>query len=170
MENKLTEILQTLQKMIGFHRQLLDLMRSERDVLIQADIQAIQTVTQNKQSILENIRRLEIDRQKLIAELASIWKKPARDLSLANIIHLIQGENLKLADQLRSASTALTVLIQRISEQNQSNATLVEQSLHHISEMKKNVLGEAVPHTDVYNPQGQKSGGMPGARLISKEA
>ena len=50
------------------------------------------------------------------------------------------------------------------------NKLLVERSLAHVHEMKKNVLGESVPHTDTYNPRGQKAAAAAGARFVSKEA
>jgi hypothetical protein len=54
--------------------------------------------------------------------------------------------------------------------QNRQNQALVEKSLGHVNEMKRNVLGETTPMANTYTPNGQKSGPVAGARLISKEA
>ena len=170
MDTKLAQIYQTLQKLVGFHRQLLEIVRLERDALLNADLKVIQDCTFAKEGLIETIRQAEAERIKHVTELAMMWKKPLRDLTITNIAIEIQGRDLKAADQLRSAHTALTVILQRITEQNRANGELVERSLKLVEQMKKNVLGEATPKANTYNPQGQKSSGAPGARLFSREA
>src|SRR5690606_37128371 len=103
-------------------------------------------------------------------DMALDWKKPLKELTLPNLIIAIQGNDPKAAEAFRSAFNALTLLIQRISDQNNDNRLLVERSLEHVGRMKKNVLGEATPRSDTYTPNGQKSNPAPGSRLLSKEA
>jgi hypothetical protein len=170
MDKSVSDIFESLQKHIGLHRQLLDVCRLERELLVQAELKSIQEITLKKQGIIEVIRVTENERLGRIGALAMKWKKPLRELSLPNLILAIQGTDPKGAEQLRSAFNALTILIQRITEQNDDNRTLVERSLDHVNEMKKNVLGESVPKANTYTAQGQRSGGPGGARFISKEA
>jgi FlgN protein len=158
-----------LQKLTGLHRQLMDTIRMERESLLAADIKGIEEATRSKQLLIEGIRQAENERIKAASELALIWKKRLTDLTLPVIFTQIQTSHPKLAEQLRSAYNALTILIKRITEQNQDNFVLVQNSLSHIHEMKKNVLGETVPKSNTYNPQGQKQSSVKGARLISKE-
>jgi flagellar biosynthesis/type III secretory pathway chaperone len=159
----------SLQKLIGLHRQLLEVCRSEREALTQADLKRIEETTLAKQGVVEEIRQAEGRRIQHVAELAMLWKKPIRELSLPSLIIAIQGQDPKAAEQLRSAYNALTVLIQRITEQNDDNKALVQRSLSNVNEMKRNVLGEAVPKSNTYTAQGQRAGVTGGARLISKE-
>lgn len=160
----------SLQKLTGLHRQLMDTIRMEREALLAADIKSIEEATRAKQMLIEGIRLAENERIRAVSELALVWKKRLTDLTLPVIFTQIQTSHPKLAEQLRSAYNALTILIKRITEQNQDNFTLVQNSLTHIHEMKKNVLGETVPKSNTYNPQGQKQSSAKGARLISKEA
>jgi hypothetical protein len=156
---KIDQIYQALQRLIGLHRQLLDNVRLERKALVDADLKAIQEATVAKQALIEGIHQAEAARQKLV---------PA--ITLSALIMEIQGSDLKLSEQFRTAQNALTILIQRITEQNDDNRALVEKSLRHVNEMKKNVLGESVPKSNTYNQQGQKSGTARGARMLSREA
>jgi hypothetical protein len=160
----------SLQRLIGLHRQLLDVCRVEREALVQAELKQIQDVTFTKQELVEAIRKTESERIQQVADLAMAWKKPVRELSLSNLIVLIQGQDAKGAEQFRSALNALTVLIQRITEQNNDNKALVERSLCNVNEMKRNVLGEAVPKSNTYTAHGQRAGVTGGARLFSQEA
>jgi flagellar biosynthesis/type III secretory pathway chaperone len=170
LEQPLSGILEILHKLTGLHRQLLDCVRSEREALVQADTKAIESVTAQKQGLIETIRQTEIARLRAVNELATLWNKPARDLTLPNIVIAIQGRDPKGAEQLRSVFNALTILIQRITDSNKDNQALVERSLEHVRKMTRNVLGEAAPRAQTYDPSGQRANQPPGARLISKEA
>jgi flagellar biosynthesis/type III secretory pathway chaperone len=170
MEKPLNEVHQSLQRLIGLHRQLMDNVRLEREALVAADLKAIHDCTAAKQALIESIRQAEAHRMRAMGELAVLWRRPPRELTLSGIVIALQGKDPETADRFRSILNTLTVLIQRITEQNDANRSLVERSLEHVHAMKKNVLGESVPRSETYNPNGQKSGGMGGARLISKEA
>src|SRR5205823_5142985 len=119
VEKLLAQIYQVLQKMIGLHRQLLELVRLEREALVQANLMEIQNHTCAKQVLVEAIHQAEKERQNLVVELAGRLKVPPQEFTLPNIIIAIQGNDSKRAEQYRSAFNALTILIQRISEQNQ---------------------------------------------------
>jgi flagellar biosynthesis/type III secretory pathway chaperone len=163
-------LLASLQKLVGVYRQLLEVVRTEKETLVSADLRAIQEITSRKQALLETIRQEETARLKLVAELAMKWKTPAKEITASALAVQIQGQDLKTADQLRSVSNALTVLIKRAAEQNEENKSLVQKSLEHICAMKRNVLGESTEKANTYNPQGQKSRGAGGSRFVSKEA
>lgn len=170
MDQLLNQIYQCLQKLTGLHRQLIEIVRAEREALVQADLKAIESTTQAKQKIIEDIYQVESQRVKLTTHLAMAWKKPLHDLSISNIIIQIQSVDSKLAEQFRSVFNALTILIQRISEQNRDNRSLLEKSIEHIQKMKMNVLGEGSPKSGTYTQQGQRASGGTSSRLISKEA
>jgi flagellar biosynthesis/type III secretory pathway chaperone len=161
---------EALQKLIGLHRQLLDSVRLEREALTAASLKDIQDATFAKQALIEAIRQAETERLRATGELAIAWKRPVKDLTLGEIVIAVQGRDAKTAETLRSSLNALNLLIKRIREQNDDNRGLVERSLEHVHQMKRNVLGEAVPNTGTYTQQGQKNPATGGARLISKEA
>jgi len=170
LEKKVAEIHQILSKLVGHHRQLLDAVRAEREALVNADLKCLQEVVFTKQALIENIRHEESLRLKATAELAMEWKVPFKDLTVSNIVIRVQGKDLKSADQIRSTHTTLALLIQRVTEQNNYNKGLVERSLEHVHEMKRNAFGESAPKAETYTQQGQRATQSPAARLISKEA
>ena len=166
MEKKLFE---SLQKLVGIHRQLMDIVRAEREALVQADIKEIQNITAIKQGLVEEIHHVEAERVRVVGELAIAWKVSPQELTLPKIIIQVQGKNLKFAEQLRTTFNTLTVLIQRITEQNNHNKKFLESSIAHIDQMKKNVLDESASQTNTYTQQGQRSTPSGASRLISKE-
>lgn len=169
-EQNLETVYRLLQKLLGLHRQLLDSVRAEREALVQADLKKLQEVTLHKEALIESVRLCELERSQTLGALALQLKKPVKDLHLSNLILIVQGFDLKRADQYRSVSQALHVLIERIQEQNLYNRSIVEKSLANVNTMKKNVLGESAPKSSTYNVHGQKTHGGGSSRLISKEA
>lgn len=169
MDKTITDIHQNLQRQIGLHRQMLETVRMERKALLDSDLKGVQESTLAKEALIQGIQQCESERLKLVGLLATKWKRPAKDLTLTNVIIAIQGDEPRAAELLRSAQNALTVLVQRTIEQNRENRDLVERSLEHVNNMKQNVLHEQAPKNDTYTQKGQKSGPAQGARLISKE-
>lgn len=165
----LPQLLAALNRLLGFHRQLLDAVRLEKEALANADLKGIQESTCTKEALIQGIRQAEQDRAEVTSQLAVLWRKPLKDLTLPNIAIAIQGVDSKGAEQLRSLFNALTIHIQRITDQSRYNAELIQKSLSHVLEMKRNVLGESVPHSNTYSSYGQKVNHGGGARLISKE-
>jgi len=171
LEKSLESLYQIIQKLIGLHRQLLDVIRSEKQALLDMEIKEVQDCTYAKEGILSGIHTAELERQKRVAEIALYSKKPATQVTLQTIIHDVQGTNLTLADQFRSAFNALTMLTERIKESNLENSRIIDQALEHIHRMKTNVLGEAQPMSNTYGQKAQKvSVAQTSARILSEEA
>lgn len=170
MEKNLSAIQEILQKLIGLHRQLMDVVRLEKEAITNADVAGVQEAMVAKEALIEAIKAQESLRMQQVAELALGIKKPARELTLPNLAILVQAEDPKRAEQLRSAYNALKILVDRVAEQNRYNLDLIQQSLTHIQQMKTNVLGESMPRSQTYGQQGQKINNASGARLFSKEA
>jgi len=169
-QRSVAELQDSLRELTRLHRQLLDVCVLEREALKQADLKAIQEIAVRKQGMVDAIRAAEGKRMNRVASLAMIWKRPLRELTLPTIIADAQAHDPRGVDQLRSTFEALKLLISQITEANDANRSLVEKSLEHVAAMKKNVLGESVPKSNTYNPQGQRQSGSSGARLFNKEA
>ena len=169
MDQAVKNLLEALQKLVGLHREMLNCVRSEKEALISADLKVIQEITYAKEALINSIYQWDKERSKNSQHLAIYLRKPVAEITLSNIIIAIQGNDLKTADKLRSSSAALNLLVTRINEQNAENRQLVETTLHHIQEMKKNVLGEAEQKSETYSSYGKKVNSAGASRLISKE-
>jgi flagellar biosynthesis/type III secretory pathway chaperone len=170
MENGLSGLYDILQRMIGQHRQLLDIVRAERESLLNADLRATQEVTLKKEMLLHSLHETEQDRIERIAELAVELRVQPETLTLRTLIRDVEPRFPVWAQKLQSVLNALNVLIERVQEQNRENKILVENFLKHLNEMKRNVLGEAEPKADVYSQGGTKVGPPPAPRLFEREA
>lgn len=170
MERPLDQIYEILQKLVGLHRQMLDVVRAERDALAQASLKGIQESTDAKQAIVQEVMQKELDRQRLMVELAVKLKVPVKDLTLSQAIIAVQGKDPQAAEQLRSTQATLKLLVERIQDQNSYNRDLVEKSLEHVRAMKLNAFQEAAPRAGTYTASGQKHSPPPAPSLVSSEA
>lgn len=153
-EKTIKKLYDVLYRLVGHHRRLLELVRHEKTVLVDADLHKIREATHAKEVMISEIRQAEGIRLKLVGTLVVEHRRPAGELTLPNIIVLYQGEQPEVAAQLSSVFNTLKILIQRITEQNQENQQLVEQSLKHIRNMKDNAIGEADPYSKTYSKTG----------------
>lgn len=169
-EKSLDLLCENLRKQIGYHKNLLEAVRGERDTLVSADIQKIQDLTYHKEGLISSIKALEQSRIQLAGEIAADYQVQFDDLTLDNLIVAIQGRSLEYADKLRGIQNTLSLLVQRIREQNDRSRRLVEESLEHITQMKQNALDEIKAKSVTYGASGQRQKQESRARLISQEA
>jgi len=170
MVKTLNELHESLQKLITAHRHLLDVVRAEREALLNANLKAVQETTFKKEILINDIADYDADRELRVGFVAAHMRVSPEALTLKTIIREIETQYPNQARSLHSSLNTLTVMVQRISEQNNENKTLAENFLGHLNEMKRNVLGEGQPFTDVYSSQGQKTHPAGTPRLFEKEA
>jgi flagellar biosynthesis/type III secretory pathway chaperone len=164
---------ESLQELIGLHRQLYEVVKAEHEAITQADTKATYEAVANKEALIHWIHREELNRQAVIRGMPrGTHHDSGREPSLREIIASLQGRNNELADRLQSDLQTLVVLVERIRNQNRLNGELVNRSLGHINNMKSNIFGETTHQGKTYNQNGQKNqaaSNAHGPRLISKE-
>lgn len=170
MERLLHQLNSVLTKMIGLHRQLLEVVRMEVSALSSADLKEIQEITFSKEALIAAIQLAEGERAKVVAAVSSLDGAEREPYSLNQIIVENQVKHPEHCRQLGAALNALRVLIQRISEQNDENRAFLEASLSHVQRMKGNLVGVTPNQTQTYTQQGQTASAPERSRLIEREA
>jgi hypothetical protein len=170
MEKTLGELYQHLQKLLTLHRQLLDLLRAEKEALVDADPGKIEELALSKQGLLDQIALVDELRRRLVASVAAAAKIPAESVALSRVAIIAQGIEVRLGEQFRSVQQALSHILSKVDEQGSYNRSLVEQSLERLIQMKRNIIGSEAPKAGTYSSSGQQNAPGPGARLISREA
>jgi flagellar biosynthesis/type III secretory pathway chaperone len=168
-----TELLhESLQELIGLHRQLYEVVKAENEAITNADLKLTYDAAATKEALIHWIHTAEMSRQAIVYALSTEEGLPSTTPSLRELILHYQTRDADLSAKLQTDLTTLVVLIERIKKQNASNALLVESSLKHVHNMKKNIFGETTHQGRTYNQQGQRnqaSANANGPRLISKE-
>jgi flagellar biosynthesis/type III secretory pathway chaperone len=163
---------ETLQELIGLHRQLYEVVKSENEAITQADVRATYEATSAKEALIHWIHQAELSRQIVVRNWCEAGQINPAEASLRNLILRTRERDSALADRLQADLSTLMVLVERIKKQNELNGSLVNESLKHIQNMKQNIFGETNPKAATYNQSGQRNTGSSnahGPRLISKE-
>ncbi len=163
MVDLLNELQNSLNELVGIYRPLLDVLRMERDALIQVDIKQVREATLSKEMLLANLRVAENRRQILLERLNP------ENISLEELAVQVQGEFPSEAQHLRSMATALRLLVRRSQEQNAENQSYAEQGLKHLTRMRGTLLGEEDSSQSGYGAKGQRTSNGPQPRVLIQE-
>lgn len=156
-----------LEEMTKFYRQMLDLLRKEKEYLINAEIEKIEESNRQKDFILSRLKSLDALRGKYAADLAEQLALNPEHPRLLEIARKLGGPR---ADKMRSVHATLEILIKKIPELNKENEQYVQSALNHIKGAMDNVK-ETLAGPKTYRREGLKEKGPEqSGQLISREA
>jgi len=162
----------SLQELIGLHRQLYEVVKNENEAISQADVKATYESAAAKEALIHWIHQAELNRQTVVYALSQEEGISDVTPTLRELILHFQTRDIDVSNRLQTDLNILVVLVDRIKKQNELNGNLVSASLKHIDQMKKNIFGETTHQARTYNQHGQKnnaSSNEHGPRLISRE-
>ena len=173
LQQKLTDKLhESLQDLIGLHRQLGEVVKSENIAITNADIKGTYEAATAKEALIHWIHQAELNRQTVVYAIAQEQNLETHTPSLRELILHFQSRDIETSNRFQSDLSVLILLVERIKKQNEINGSLVSTSLKHIDNMKKNIFGETTHQARTYNQQGKKNiatSNEHGPRLISRE-
>ncbi len=111
-----------LTEQVNSYSILLDLLKDERQSLVNMDADRIEHISKEKDTVVMRLRLLEEERQRLIGEFADN-NGIDNDITLVKLGELTEN---KLIPGLRSQ---LLSLLQNIEEMNRFNTVLIDRSL-----------------------------------------
>ncbi|MCB0413991.1 MAG: flagellar protein FlgN [Bdellovibrionales bacterium] len=155
-----------IHQMIKMYRELLEVVRKEKEILISADLPSLDENNKRKESLLFKLRQLEGERIKLVEDICKsegLNKEEPRLLDLA--IHF-RGEE---GDKLRNLHSVLVLLLNRIKNFNDQNESLVRAALESVNGAM-NSIKQTLSQKPVYG--GKKSAEKKqeiGAQIMSKQ-
>jgi flagellar biosynthesis/type III secretory pathway chaperone len=162
---KLTE---TLEEMTKLYRQLLDVVRKEKDFLIKVEVIEIDKARAQKEELINKCRIADMLREKYAYELGSM-------IGLANnqrprLMELAAQLPMKQGDTLRQMHSGLEMIIKRLQGLNRENETYAQSALKTLSGALGNIK-ETLAGKSTYERKGQyKSGPEVSGNFVSKEA
>lgn len=168
MLENLEALYQILYTLVGHHRKLLELVRIEKEAILDCDLSKIQDFTFQKEAFVQMIQEAEHSRLRVSKTLLDHFQGALAELTLPSLVKQIQGVEPEMANKLSSIHSTLKLLIKRISEQNIENNRYVEHSLEHLQKMRENTLG-SLQESNVYNRTGKKEDARGEAKLISQK-
>lgn len=161
------KLIHNLEDLTKAYRQVLELVRKEKDLLLQADLQALTENNLAKEKMILRLKSLDGLRIKYaneIARLVGLEESEARLLEIARLVESVEGE------KLRTQQATLEILIRRVKEINHANEEFTQSALDKINGAMSNVK-ETVSGKKTYGRKGKMESGASTAsgNFVSKE-
>lgn len=166
----LEELQKNLRHQLAIYRQLVDLLREEKEHIVGVRLKELRECTYSKEALLDEAHREEFRRQKWVKEAAAFLGVPEREVTMEVIASRVASPDQH--EPLVSLKLALTHMVKKAREMNGENRALVENALKDAQTLKRNILGLTSDQAQVYGPKGNLGSGAreQGARFLSKEA
>jgi flagellar biosynthesis/type III secretory pathway chaperone len=139
------ELIAVLENELSAHRQILALLGEEKDQIVKDPV-ALNEITKKKDVLVENIRKLEETRQRLIMSLSGILGVSVKDITLV-LLSRVWSE-----PRLVSLRKELKAVLEEIKSKQQINSALIQHALASINNYV-NLLANN-PKDMLYGPKG----------------
>ncbi len=148
----LEELQKNLRHQLSLYRQLVDVLRDEKEHLIAVRFREIRECTYSKEALLDEAHREEFRRHKWTQRAALFLGVSLQDVTMELVATKIGGP--ELYEPLVSLRNALVHLVRKAKEMNSDNKRIVESALVDAQELKKNILGLSSEKPQLYGPKG----------------
>ncbi|MBQ9444446.1 MAG: flagellar protein FlgN [Lachnospiraceae bacterium] len=140
---------------------LLDLSKKKTPIIIAGEIEKLQTVTDEEQSVVDRLIALDIKRAEAMKDIAEVMNRDVGTLKLSHLIEMLENRPserdamIELRDRLKATVGELKII-------NDQNRELIRQSLD-IVDFNLNLIKSqrSAPETSNYN----RSAGIAGSAL-----
>lgn len=161
-----TELVACLEDMVKLYRSLLEVVRREKEILVESRLDELNENNKTKDGLLVRIRSHENSRVKLARDLAQLTGSDIDQPRLLEIAANMPGER---GDRLRNLHSVLELLIKRVAEVNKTNEELVQSALRTITGAMEAIKEGLAPAT-TYEKKGAMATRTEGGALVSREA
>jgi flagellar biosynthesis/type III secretory pathway chaperone len=148
----LDELQKNLKHQLTLYRQLVDVLREEKEHLVAVRFKEIREATYAKEALFDEIQREEFRRRKWVQAAAPVFGVPEKDVTMELIAAKFGGPDNY--ESLVSLKNTLVVMVKKAREMTLDNKRLVENALRDAQELKKNILGLSSEQPQVYGPKG----------------
>lgn len=121
MASLMDNLLDVLNEEESQYRELINLSNEKKDVLIHADIERLQQITEAEQNITDDLHNLEAKRRSIVSDMAVVLRRDEGELTVEKMIEILDKqpeEKEKLAEVRKRLRNTLDEMI-RVNTQNQ---------------------------------------------------
>ena len=162
-----TKLTETLGEMTKLYRQLLDVVRKEKDHLIKVEVVEIDKARAIKEELISKCRIADMLREKYAHELGSLV---GLTIARPRLMELAGQLPMKQGDALRQMHAGLELVIRRIQGLNKENEIYAQSALKTLNGALGNIK-ETLAGKNTYERKGQyKAGPEISGNFMSKEA
>lgn len=167
IQKSTAKLVSSLEDIIALYRQLLDVVRKERELLVAADRMGLEENNLLKEQLLMKLKLADAGRLRAATDLARMIHADAENPRLQEISQKLGSPS---GDKLRTQHSTLEVMIHRIVSLNKENEEYAQAALKNLNgamgEIKETISGKST-----YEKKGQvRMGPQVSGNFVRKEA
>ena len=161
------KMIANLDDMLKNYRQLLDIVRKEKDLLLTSNIDQLNENNNTKEQVIIKIKALDAVRMTYASELAHFVGADTAQPRLLEIAQKIGGQE---AEKLRTMHAALEMVIKRLSEINKNNVVYAESALQTVNSALENFKDALIGPQKTYQQKGKYKQPEASGHLVTRKA
>jgi flagellar biosynthesis/type III secretory pathway chaperone len=126
----LKKLIQTMETMVDAHTRLVNLAKEKRNILVDGNIQGLQSLVNRESSCVDEIQKLEQQRMQQVKALLDQRGILGHNFTLEELIKNLDDTTSNAS--LNNIAKQLRPLIEKITHLNESNQQLLQTSLSYI--------------------------------------
>lgn len=163
MASLMDELLEVLEKEEAEYRQLVETSTRKKEVIIKADIRALEEITGEEQEIAGRIKNIENKRISIMRDMANVLNRKPEELTVDVMIEILQKQP-KEQEELAKLRAKLKETLAEMKNINEQNQTLITQALEMVEfDMALIKSIRQAPETANYNRQAYNTGDILGS-------
>lgn len=160
-----TQLVSCLDQLIKVYRALLEVVRKEKDILIDSNVEGLSENNRAKEAMIIKIKSLETQRLRCAKDLALLIGADVERPRLSEIASRFDGVR---GEKLRNAQSVLELLVKRVSEINKENEVLVHSALNSINGAMQSIK-DTLQEKNTYQNKGKIQSAQAPGNLVRKE-
>lgn len=123
-------IIQSIHKLIGIHKSLIDLSEQKTTIVTKGSIVKLQSILTQERQTVQMLNKTEKNRQQAVEEWCMRNHVPTDHMTMTHMLNVLDtGEERDLLEQ---TTTELTQLLTDLKQQEQLNQSLIQQSMQFV--------------------------------------
>lgn len=163
MASLMNELLEVLEMEEAAYRELVSASTKKKDVIIKADIAALEEITGEEQEIAGKIKNIENRRISIMNDIANVLNRDTKELTVDAMMEVLKDQPAE-QEQLANIRSRLKDTLTEMKEINEQNQTLVNQAMELVEfDMALLKSMRQAPETANYNKQACNTGELLGS-------
>lgn len=159
----MNELLEVLGNEEAVYCELVDASKRKKEVIIKADIKALEEITGQEQEIASKIKNIENRRISIMEDIANVLGRRVEELTVDALLEVLKNQP-KEQQELAEIRSRLKDTLAEMKEINEQNQTLVNQAMELVEfDMALLKSIRQAPETANYNKQAYNTGELLGS-------
>lgn len=128
MASLMDDLIQVLENENEQYKQLAELSKQKKQVIIDADVPALEKIVDLEQNVASKIQNLDNRRLKVMHDMSVVLNHSDQDFTVDTVIEMLSSQP-KEQQRLKDVKKQLKTTLQEVRNINEQNQTLLNQAL-----------------------------------------